>query len=226
ASDDAAKRTPEHCHSARCSRSPPPTLSATSMARSLVSRSAGASTALRTSFQVATPGALAGRRPRWPRAPGIRSSGGAAGRQHDLAMRIDEAAAPRRQARQQFRARAVRQAEAAPARAIAIDGDATIARPGAAGRTMRDGIDEEQRVALFEVAFDGAHDLVDRGLLRALLDRHGLRVAHVRLVRAGDHHGGAIARPDIGEGHQDVDLPTVELAGMVAELGADGADMA
>ena len=84
-----------------------------------------------------------------------RKSGRSAGWQHDIAVRIDQSAAPRGQAVQELRARPVGQAEVPPARPIAIDGDATIARIGPARRTVRDRIDKQQRIALFEMAFDG-----------------------------------------------------------------------
>ncbi len=45
-------------------------------------------------------------------------------------------------------------------------------------------------------------------------------------MRAGDHHRRPITGADVVQRHQDVDLPAVELAGVIAELRADGAHMA
>src|SRR5690606_3621671 len=92
-------------------------------------------------------------------------------------------------------------------------------------RSMGDRINEEQRITRFEMTFDGADDAVHGRLLVALLDRDGLRMPQVGLVAAGDDHGRAVARPDVVEGHEDVDLAAMELAGVVAELRADRPDV-
>src|SRR5690606_14533421 len=51
-------------------------------------------------------------------------------------------------------------------------------------------------------------------------------MAQIGLVAARNDHGGAIARTDIIERNQYVNLAAVEFSGMEAVLGTDGADMA
>ena len=91
---------------------------------------------------------------------------------------------------------------------------------------MRYGIDEQQRIPRGQMALDGAGHPIDGDLGITLLDRHRLWMPEVRLVAAGDDHRCAVPRADIGERHQDVHLPAVELAGVMAELRADGPDVA
>ena len=45
----------------------------------------------------------------------------------------------------------------------------------------------------------------------------------VGLVTAGDNHRRPVAWADVGQGQEDIDLATAELAVVITELGADAA---
>mgnify|MGYP001163813377 CR=1 FL=1 len=132
----------------------------------------------------------------------------------------------RREAVQQLRTRPVGMPEEAPAWAIAIDGDAALALVHPAGRAVHDCINEEDCVARIQVHLHRASDPVDR---RARFRRHlGLaefRVDDVGLVAAGYDHRRAIARANVVDRHQDVDLATMKPSVMIAELAAGDALM-
>ena len=112
----------------------------------------------------------------------------------------------------------VAEAEVSPGGAVAVDDDPPFAVIHAFGRTVSQGVHEEQGVARFHMHLDGAGHMLYRILPpRARIE---LRMAEVRLVASGHHHGGAVAGADIRQGEEDVDLPAVEAAVPVAELGA------
>src|SRR4029079_1817751 len=67
---------------------------------------------------------------------------------------------------------------------------------------------------------------VDRDVLAAHLEGHGLGMPDVRLVAAPHEHRRAVPRADVRQRHDDRDLAAVELAGVVAELRPDRPDVA
>ncbi len=97
--------------------------------------------------------------------------------------------------------------EEAPAWAIAIDGDAALALVHPAGRSMHYCINEEDCVARIQVHLHRASDPVDRrDRFRRHLGLAEFRVDDVGLVAAGYDHRRAIARANVVDRHQDVDL--------------------
>lgn len=138
--------------------------------------------------------------------------------QHFRRQRLDDFAARRRQAHDQFGRGLEAVAVVAPVRSIANDQYPALAGIGAACRAVRHAVDGEGVVVGLERQLDGGGDLVDRfGTLR----EYG--VQQIGFVAAGDDHSRAVARTDIAQRQEDVDLTAAELPVVIAELGADAA---
>lgn len=116
--------------------------------------------------------------------------------------------------------------EEAPAWAIAIDGDAALALVHPTGRAVHYCVNEEDCVARIQVYFHRAGNPVDRSAcFRRHLGLTKLGMDDVRLVAAGYNHCRAIARANVVDCYQDVDLAAMKPSVMVAELAASDALM-
>ena len=133
---------------------------------------------------------------------------------------IDELRTLGRQARDQLVRYLIAVPEVAPRWAVTEDDDAAVARVAAFSRPVAKRVDKEQRVAGVHVDLDRALDVINRRDLAAHSVSIGVGVREVGFVAAGHDHCGAIARPDIRQRHQDVDLPAMKHAVVEAELGA------
>ena len=116
-------------------------------------------------------------------------------------------------------------ARAVPGGAITVDRDAAFAGIHPLGRAVAGRIHEHDRITRLHVDLLRTGHAVHRAALAfhpflSALRVEELRVDEIGLVRTGDDHGRAIARPDVGMGDQHVDLRTVETAVVVAELHA------
>jgi hypothetical protein len=72
---------------------------------------------------------------------------------------------------------------------------------------MHQAIYEEQCISFLEMRFDGAVQVIhtiQSGIVA------GIGVGEVGFVAARDHHGGAVAWANVGQGQNDVTLPTAE----------------
>jgi len=87
---------------------------------------------------------------------------------------------------------------------------------------MGDGIDEQQNVPRMQMDFDSLLDRIERP---AFADGMfiGVRMLEIRFVTAGNHHRRAVARPDLAERHQNIDLPAMKLPVVKPELRPFGA---
>jgi hypothetical protein len=108
-------------------------------------------------------------------------------------------------------------AEKAPRRAIPVDRDAALAGIDALGGAVTNRINKQERIAGFEMRFDRAFDMVHFVFADAGSD---LGMLEVGFVATGNDHRSAIARANVGERHQYIDLTALEPAVMIPELRA------
>src|SRR5712692_9103073 len=90
---------------------------------------------------------------------------------------------------------------------------------------MHNRIDEQKCVASFHMDFNRALYAVSRLLRAADRVRPQLGVLEVRFMTTGDHHGGTVARSDVRQRHQDIDLTALEMPIIIPELSALNARM-
>ena len=103
-----------------------------------------------------------------------------------------------------------------PTGAVAIDSDAPFAALiGAAVSAMHETIHEKQRITCFQVdghgAVQGIHTI-------EFCIVAGVGVGQIRFVAARNRHGGPIARSDIGQCQDDIDLAVTKYAVLVNVL--------
>jgi len=123
-----------------------------------------------------------------------------------------------RQARGQLFRYLVTKAEVAPGWTVTEYDDASLAGIDPFSRAMAKRVDKKERIAGVHVNVAGAFDLVNRCDLLAHAVFALVGVGEMRFVAGGHNHRVAIARSDVGQRHQDIDLPAMEAAVIVAEL--------
>ena len=91
---------------------------------------------------------------------------------------------------------------------------------------MAERVDKEEHIAGIHVDVDRAFYIVNRGDLPAHAMFALIRMGEMRFVAGRYDHRVAIARSDLRQRHQDVDLPAMEAPVVVTKLRALGAFVA